>query len=536
MFALEIDFHDGISSQETILVRKTNAIVGSSELAHVVIEGAASSFCDLRLIRGLGREFRCVPVRKQSNRAGVPPFVEGTYSGEAFIKVGELTLYVTSLDVDLLVCADELPSQGAIRILRDSLSRPAPVFPAIAVLGQKPMFVSFYQEHCLMIGRSRKCGLRLDAADVSSEHAKVGIKGEQCWVEDLGSTNGTYVGSEKITSRRYLEKGEVFSIGSEFVLEPILSKEDVVNLNLKTAMLKDSSVIKSYPCIVANSDEIRPIRMAIRPRAKITVGRDPASDIWISASHISRNHIEFIWDGIGPVRAVDLSGNGTYVQGERLPKGVSVELERGLMVLDLCSGLMLAICFSEDDEGLFLASKMEALEGLVNSKKKHELLAGDKSTRELTSESLAVKNERKAHQINGKFSKKTSNVFEKLVQEHTNLEQISNTNTSNNYGQLNTDLGLGSDIEEEKLVSLSQLDTGVTAFEEFQQNKRKSSDYLKEFDVNYDVNADYGFEQDVYEDSSFGRLKQWLVVVLGTVLVLVVCFFLFSIFDLRSFF
>ena len=64
MFALEIEFHDGVSTPETLLVRRPHAIVGTSEFAHVVIEGAASSLCEMRISRGLGREFNCQAVKK----------------------------------------------------------------------------------------------------------------------------------------------------------------------------------------------------------------------------------------------------------------------------------------------------------------------------------------------------------------------------------------------------------------------------------------------------------------------------------------
>ena len=57
MFALEIDFHDGISRPDTILVRRQNAVIGSSSFAHVAVEGASSGNYELRVIRGLAGNF-----------------------------------------------------------------------------------------------------------------------------------------------------------------------------------------------------------------------------------------------------------------------------------------------------------------------------------------------------------------------------------------------------------------------------------------------------------------------------------------------
>ena len=48
----------------------------------------------------------------------------------------------------------------------------------------------------------------------STVHARLYRQKDQLWVEDLGSTNGTYVNSEKITQARRLGKGDVLQAGS----------------------------------------------------------------------------------------------------------------------------------------------------------------------------------------------------------------------------------------------------------------------------------------------------------------------------------
>ena len=45
-------------------------------------------------------------------------------------------------------------------------------------------------------------------------HARLFRQKDQLWVEDLGSTNGTYVNSERITQARRLGKGDVLQAGS----------------------------------------------------------------------------------------------------------------------------------------------------------------------------------------------------------------------------------------------------------------------------------------------------------------------------------
>jgi pSer/pThr/pTyr-binding forkhead associated (FHA) protein len=64
------------------------------------------------------------------------------------------------------------------------------------------------------VGRSPACALHLDHDDyVSSEHAVVTPAEAGVWVEDLGSTNGTFVNGAKVTSARLLQQGDMIRIG-----------------------------------------------------------------------------------------------------------------------------------------------------------------------------------------------------------------------------------------------------------------------------------------------------------------------------------
>ncbi|MGP0029151.1 MAG: FHA domain-containing protein [Acidimicrobiales bacterium] len=67
----------------------------------------------------------------------------------------------------------------------------------------------------LTIGRSPGCGIPMsDDVYTSTLHARLFRRNEQLWVEDLGSTNGTYLNSEKIAQAQRLGKGDVLQVGS----------------------------------------------------------------------------------------------------------------------------------------------------------------------------------------------------------------------------------------------------------------------------------------------------------------------------------
>jgi pSer/pThr/pTyr-binding forkhead associated (FHA) protein len=65
----------------------------------------------------------------------------------------------------------------------------------------------------LLIGRGNDAAIRLDDDYVSTRHARIASSGDQWFVEDLGSTNGTYVGSARITQATALQLGTQVRIG-----------------------------------------------------------------------------------------------------------------------------------------------------------------------------------------------------------------------------------------------------------------------------------------------------------------------------------
>jgi hypothetical protein len=65
----------------------------------------------------------------------------------------------------------------------------------------------------LLIGRGNDAAIRLDDDYVSTRHARIASSGEQWYVEDLGSTNGTYIGPTRITQATALQLGTQIRIG-----------------------------------------------------------------------------------------------------------------------------------------------------------------------------------------------------------------------------------------------------------------------------------------------------------------------------------
>ncbi|HEY7931912.1 MAG TPA: FHA domain-containing protein [Acidimicrobiales bacterium] len=68
-------------------------------------------------------------------------------------------------------------------------------------------------ETTLTIGRSGDCELSLNDTYLSTRHARVVDDQGDLTIEDLGSTNGTYVNQEMVQGRVHLERGDIVQVG-----------------------------------------------------------------------------------------------------------------------------------------------------------------------------------------------------------------------------------------------------------------------------------------------------------------------------------
>jgi len=72
-------------------------------------------------------------------------------------------------------------------------------------------------EEEVIIGRTPECGICLSIENVSRRHSRVIFRNEEYFVEDLGSTNGTYVNGIKIV-KCVLRNSDQINIGRVKIL------------------------------------------------------------------------------------------------------------------------------------------------------------------------------------------------------------------------------------------------------------------------------------------------------------------------------
>jgi|GEM_PF-2116706 len=107
----------------------------------------------------------------------------------------------------------EDPSAEATNIVKAPASAPAPLEVFVRLAQGSPVAVSSGR---FTIGRGPRCNLVVRSERVSREHAVVTRVGDEVFIEDLNSSNGTWFNDERIT-RQQVSDGDEFRLGTEAV-------------------------------------------------------------------------------------------------------------------------------------------------------------------------------------------------------------------------------------------------------------------------------------------------------------------------------
>ena len=70
----------------------------------------------------------------------------------------------------------------------------------------------------LIIGRDSANAVAINDAEISRKHSRLSFQGGKYVLEDLGSTNGTFVNGQRLAGPVVLKPGDVVSLGEQIVL------------------------------------------------------------------------------------------------------------------------------------------------------------------------------------------------------------------------------------------------------------------------------------------------------------------------------
>ncbi len=92
------------------------------------------------------------------------------------------------------------------------------LFQFVMRSGPTPGVVYPIEGDQITIGREASNGIAINDAEVSRKHSRLIFQGGKYVIEDLGSTNGTFVNGQRLAGQVVLKPGDVVSLGEQIVL------------------------------------------------------------------------------------------------------------------------------------------------------------------------------------------------------------------------------------------------------------------------------------------------------------------------------
>jgi len=87
-----------------------------------------------------------------------------------------------------------------------------PALVVVAAMGQDPGTVYEIIDEATL-GRASTADVRIEDAFASSAHARIFPRGQSMYIEDMGSTNGTYLNERQLRTVELLRPGDTIRIG-----------------------------------------------------------------------------------------------------------------------------------------------------------------------------------------------------------------------------------------------------------------------------------------------------------------------------------
>ncbi|MBN1669532.1 MAG: FHA domain-containing protein [Kiritimatiellae bacterium] len=178
----------------------------------------------------------------------------------------------------------------------------------------------------LIIGRSAQCDWQTPKEErkVSGQHASIFREGEQLFIKDLGSKNGTFFAGERIT-KRALQAGDRIEIGGC----SLIVGEEAAPSSVSQPPVSTQLPGRPPPQLIGQTGALRGRKFVVAG-SPFVIGSDPGLSLSVPDSLVSRRHAEINVAPDGRCRIRDLgSTNKTAVNGHVLAEGEEAELNKG---------------------------------------------------------------------------------------------------------------------------------------------------------------------------------------------------------------
>lgn len=157
-----------------------------------------------------------------------------------------------------------------------------------------------------LMGRDPGLGVSVTMEGISRRHAKISFDGKNYWIEDLRSTNGTFLNGAPVQKDR-LRHLDVITLGKKLDLLFVLRTTD------ERQVVKRQGIVRAA-LIPADAPDA-PHEVGV---GEITLGRSAACNVQAESGTISKVHAQ-IRRTLDQLVVQDLgSSNGTFVNGARV--------------------------------------------------------------------------------------------------------------------------------------------------------------------------------------------------------------------------
>ena len=215
----------------------------------------------------------------------------------------------------------------------------------------------------IIIGRDPGVDVTIPSAAVSRRHARLTREGDAYMLEDLGSSNGTYLNGERLTARHLLMSGDKIRFGKAVTLTyfaPIQAQATAVRSAPAIPASVKQTVLGEEPKVGLDAAAPPQLSVAIAggssithtlTRPVLTIGRVEENDIVIPSQIVSRQHAR-LERANGGYKLVVLAEAKNPVLFEGRPLDGSRVLHHGdtLRIGSLDPGMMVTMNYSAPAE------------------------------------------------------------------------------------------------------------------------------------------------------------------------------------------
>lgn len=225
----------------------------------------------------------------------------------------------------------------------------------------------------LILGRDPACDRQIDAPGVSRRHARLYQQAGGCWLEDLGSTNGTFVNGQRLSAPRLLQSGDEIRLGQnvvlQFILPPKVSVSATAVESTPTEVQQPATMLEAVSGTAATmigDDALLGALQHTPPRLTVTVageksatytltkdeiriGRAPDNDIVIDSRIVSRYHARLERTPAGySLHVLPEAANPVLLDGRPLTAARLLASGDLLRIGSLDPGLMVTLTYSAE--------------------------------------------------------------------------------------------------------------------------------------------------------------------------------------------